>query len=52
MSNPNAETRNNPPTNHPNKDQGALFVEGVAGDLAAGVFNPATPTGSAVLKSE
>ena len=28
-----------------------MFVEGVAGDLAAGVFNPATPTG-AVLKHQ
>ena len=32
------------PTNHqqPIKDQGVRFIEGVAGDLAAGVFNPAT----------
>ena len=45
MSNPNTETKNNQPTDHPIKDQGALFVEGVAGDLAAGVFNPATPLG-------
>ena len=31
-------------TNHqqPLKDQGARFIDGVAGDLAAGVFNPAT----------
>ena len=42
------QPRNNPkghnhPTNQPFEDQGLQFDNGVAGDYAAGVFNPATP---------
>ena len=34
------DPRHNQPTNQHDKDQGVSFFDGVAGDFAAGVFNP------------
>ena len=41
----NSPKGHNHPTKQPVKDQGLQFNKGVAGDIAAGVFNPATPQG-------
>ena len=50
MANRQPQTRTNQPTKQRLTDRGLQMFGGVAGDHAAGVFNPATPSGSAVLK--
>ena len=46
-------TTNDQPTNQPAHQQSRLCIVtgGVAGDLAAGVFNPATPPGAVLKRS-